>query len=222
MGSQSKLLDRAVKSPRPRAAPGFDRIQRYWDAHVQHWSAKILPGEYYVTRNVEAVSTVLGSCICACLRDVETGVGGMNHFMLPKDQSTGSDSWNSGDGTPSTRYGVYAMESLINETLKLGARRERLEMKLFGGGQILPSMSDIGPRNIEFARGFAALEKLDVVAEDVGGTTPRYVIYFPATGRVLLKRLRPIESSEIAQSDVLYRQRLVEQPAATDDVELFD
>jgi chemotaxis protein CheD len=114
------------------------------------------------------------------------------------------------------------MESLINEALKLGARRERLELKLFGGGQILPSLSDIGRRNIEFARGFAALERLHVVAEDVGGTTPRHVIYFPATGRVLLKRLKPIESREIAEGDVLYRQRLVEQPAATDDVELFD
>jgi chemotaxis protein CheD len=219
---QSKLPDRAVKSPRPPAAPGFDRTQRHWDSRVQHWSAKILPGEYYVTRNAEAVNTVLGSCICACLRDAETGVGGMNHFMLPKELSTGTDAWDSGDGTPSTRYGVYAMESLINETLKPGARRERLELKLFGGGQILPSLSDIGPRNIEFARGFAALERLQVVAEDVGGTTPRHVIYLPATGRVLLKRLKPLESSEIAESDVLYRQRLAELPAATDDVELFD
>ncbi len=215
-------MDRSVHSSRPPAAPGFDGIHRFWDSNLQHWSAKILPGEFYVTRNVEAVNTVLGSCISACLRNVETGVGGMNHFMLPTDRSTGKDAWNSGDGTPSTRYGIYAMESLINETLKLGARRERLELKLFGGGQILPSLSDIGPRNIEFARGFAALERLKVAAEDVGGTTPRHVIYFPATGRVLLKRLKPIESTRIAESDALYRRRLVEQPTATDDVELFD
>ena len=86
--------------------------------------SKLLDRTVKSPRNDEGVNTVLGSCICACLRDVETGVGGMNHFMLPRDLSTGSDAWNSSDGTPSTRYGVYAMESLINEALKLGARRE--------------------------------------------------------------------------------------------------
>jgi chemotaxis protein CheD len=221
MRPQPTLLDRAAKSPRPRAVSGFEHVQRYWDAHVQHWSAKIFPGEFYVTRSVEAVSTVLGSCIAACVRDVEAGVGGMNHFMLPEDQSTGKDAWNSGDGTPSTRYGAYAMESLINETLKLGARRERLEVKLFGGARVLPSLSDVGARNIDFARSFASLEKLDVAAEDVGGSTPRHVIFFPATGRVLLKRLKPIEATAVGENDVLYRRRLVAQPVV-DDVELFD
>lgn len=145
----------------------------------------------------------------------------MNHFMLPEDQSSGKDAWSSGDGTPSTRYGAYAMESLINETLKLGARRERLQMKLFGGGRILPVLSDVGARNIAFARAFVALEKLQVVAEDLGGSTPRHVIFFPETGRVLLKRLKPIETKSIADDEVQYRRRLAHQPAA-DDVELFE
>jgi chemotaxis protein CheD len=221
VGHLSNFSNRTATAPRSAAVPGFEHIHRYWDAHVARWSAKILPGEYYVTRCDEVVSTVLGSCIAACVRDTETGVGGMNHFMLPEDLSVGKDAWSMDDGTPSTRYGAYAMESLINETLKLGARRERLEMKLFGGGMILPSMTDIGARNIAFANSFASIEKLKVVVRDVGGTTPRHVIFFPATGRVLLKHLKPLESTAVAEIDGRYRSRLAEQPAA-DDVELFD
>lgn len=201
--------------------PGFEHVQRFWDTRLEAWTAKIMPGEFYVTRDTEAVSTVLGSCIAACVRDIERGVGGMNHFMLPEDQSSGQDAWASGDGTPSTRYGAFAMESLINEMLKLGARRERLELKLFGGGRILPAMTDIGRRNIDFAKTFARLEKLTVAAEDVGGNVPRHVVYFPNSGRVLLKRLRPLDSSSVAENDIRYRQRLSEKPAE-EDVELFE
>lgn len=212
---------RRATGPMPPAPPGFEHVQRYWDLHLGHWSAKILPGEYYATPHGEAVSTVLGSCIAACLRDVGNGVGGMNHFMLPEQQATGTDAWSSADGTPSTRYGAFAMESLINALLKLGARRERLEMKLFGGGRILASMTDVGSSNIAFAKEFAALERLPVVAEDLGGIVPRHVIYFPESGRVLLKRLKPVEASSVAQDDMRYRQTLAERSDG-DDVELFD
>ena len=147
----NSILNRVAGSPKRAAVRGFEGIHRYWDPATEAWTAKILPGEYYVTREAEAVSTVLGSCISACIRDLETGVGGMNHFMLPEDNGSGGGSWNTADGGASTRYGLYAMESLINELLKLGARRERLEVKLFGGGRILPSMTDVGMRNIAFA-----------------------------------------------------------------------
>jgi len=217
----STILDRSAKTPKPKAVAGFERVRRHWDPRIQRWSAKILPGEYYVTRDAEAVTTVLGSCVSACVRDVELGVGGMNHFMLPEDASIGVDAWSPADGSPSTRYGAYAMESLINETLKLGARRERLEVKLFGGGRILPAMTDVGARNIAFVRGFVALEKLRVAAEDLGGTAPRHLIYLPATGQVLVKRLRPIETRNVAESDVEYRARLAAAPADS-DVELFE
>lgn len=216
-----RILDRAATVPKPPAVGGFEHIQRYWDGRTGHWCAKILPGEFYVTRNIEAVNTVLGSCIAACVRDVQTGVGGMNHFMLPEDQSSGADSWASGNGTPSTRYGTYAMESLINEILKLGAHRGRLELKLFGGGRILPSMTDVGLRNIEFAKSFARIEQLRVVAADVGGNVPRHVIYFPSTGRVLLKRLRPLDTKAVAEHDLQYQASLAAKPAEA-DVELFE
>ncbi|HLZ97419.1 MAG TPA: chemoreceptor glutamine deamidase CheD [Steroidobacteraceae bacterium] len=209
------------KSNLPAAAPGFEHVKRYWDPGCERWSAKILPGEYFVTRSDEAITTVLGSCIAACIRDPVTRIGGMNHFMLPEDGSPGKSAWTEGPGGLSTRYGTYAMESLINELMKLGARRDRLEVKLFGGGRILSSMTDVGQKNIAFARGFLQLEGFNIAAEDVGDVYPRRVLYFPATGVVMMKRLRALDVSAIAQREDIYKTRLAAKPAG-DDVELFD
>src|SRR6185312_3936064 len=109
----------------------------------QRWSVKILPGEYYVTKADETVTTVLGSCISACVRDPKLNIGGMNHFMLPEDKFRPNNGLETAVGT-ATRYGSHAMESLINDLLKLGAARDRLEIKLFGGGRILSGMTDVG------------------------------------------------------------------------------
>ena len=209
------------KSQLPAVAPGFEHVKRYWDPGCDRWSAKILPGEYFVTRSDEAITTVLGSCIAACIRDPATRIGGMNHFMLPEDGSPGKSSWIDGPGGLATRYGSYAMESLINELMKLGARRDRLEVKLFGGGRILSSMTDVGQKNIAFARDFLKVEGFKIAAEDVGDVYPRRVIYFPATGVVMLKRLRALDVSAIAQRESIYLTRLAAKPAG-DDVELFD
>lgn len=215
------LLDRAATVPKPKAVAGFEAIQRHWDAALGCWSAKILPGEFYVTPSTEAVTTVLGSCIAACIRDPSARVGGMNHFMLPEDAPGGTGTWNAQDGGASTRYGSYAMESLVNELLKLGARRERFEVKLFGGGRILPSMTDVGKRNIEFAHAFLKTEGLRISAEDVGDVFPRRVVYFPETGKVMVKRLRAVESKAIASSESRYRDTLGKKTDGN-DVELFD
>jgi chemotaxis protein CheD len=209
------------KSQLPAVAAGFEHVKRYWDPGCDRWSAKILPGEYFVTRSDEAITTVLGSCIAACIRDPATRIGGMNHFMLPEDGSPGKSSWIDGPGGLATRYGSYAMESLINELMKLGARRDRLEVKLFGGGRILSSMTDVGQKNIAFARDFLKVEGFKIAAEDVGDVCPRRVIYFPATGVVMLKRLRALDVSAIAQRESIYLTRLATKPAG-DDVELFD
>jgi chemotaxis protein CheD len=212
-----------AKSELPPVARGFEHIKRYWDPGHDRWSAKILPGEYFVTRSDEVITTVLGSCIAACIRDPVTRIGGMNHFMLPEDSSPGKSSWIDGPGGLATRYGSYAMESLINELMKLGARRDRLEVKLFGGGRILSSMTDVGNKNITFARAFLKLEGFKIAAEDVGDVCPRRIVYFPATGLVMLKRLhaRPMDVSEIAQRENNYLSRLAAKPTG-DDVELFD
>jgi chemotaxis protein CheD len=217
----SGMLTNAAKVPQPAVAPGFEKIKRYWDPACDRWSAKILPGEFFVTRSDEAITTVLGSCIAACIRDPAVRIGGMNHFMLPEDNSVGKSSWLDGPGALSTRYGSYAMESLINELMKLGARRERFEVKLFGGGKILSSMTDVGQKNIMFAKQFLKIEGFKVAAEDVGDVCPRRVMYFPATGVVMLKRLRALDVVEIAQRENNYRSTITTKSADA-DVELFD
>jgi chemotaxis protein CheD len=201
--------------------PGFEHMQRYWDVENARWSVKILPGEYYVTRGDEAVTTVLGSCISACVRDPKLNVGGMNHFMLPEDNSVGPNNWLDPAVGLATRYGSYAMESLINDLLKLGATRERLEIKLFGGGRILTGMTDVGERNIGFIKSYMQLEGLRVAAEDLGGTQPRKVIYFPASGRCKLRKLPPVENRIISHHEQLYRDSLGRQAANGGEVDLF-
>jgi len=213
--------DKQGKTAKLPALRGFEHVQRYWDSALNTWTAKILPGEFFVTTQDETITTVLGSCISACIRDTALGYGGMNHFMLPEDNSVGNNSWLNGADGLSTRYGSYAMESLINELMKLGARRERLEVKIFGGGRILPAMSDVGAKNIAFAKSFLRLEGFRIAAEDVGEVYPRRVVYFPRTGRVMLKRLRALDVNAIATRETQYRKDMVQKPA-DDDVELFN
>ncbi len=210
----------ATKPERPRPVAGFEDIACAWDVALGHWCAKILPGEFYITRTDEAITTVLGSCISACIRDPMVGVGGMNHFMLPEDTTQGKSTWLDEDAGLATRYGSFAMESLVNGLLKLGARRERLEVKLFGGGHILNVGIDVGDRNIEFARRFLKTEGFTVVAEDVGLNVPRRVVYFPTTGKVRVKHLRTLDTREIAQREQQYLRKTVDKPA-TGEIELF-
>jgi chemotaxis protein CheD len=209
------------KTELPAATKGFEHVKRHWDPGCARWAAKILPGEYFVTRSDEAITTVLGSCIAACIRDPAVRIGGMNHFMLPENNSVGKSPWIDGPGGLATRYGSYAMESLINELMKLGARRDRFEVKLFGGGKILSSGTDVGKKNIAFAREFLKLEGFKIVAEDVGEVYPRRLVYFPATGVVMMKRLRALDVVEIARSETNYQTSLAVKPVG-DDVELFE
>jgi chemotaxis protein CheD len=214
------MLRAEAPPSRPQTLPGFDHVQRAWDRHCDRWSARILPGEYFVTRNDEVITTVLGSCISACVRDPVLGCGGMNHFMLPEDLTNGSSSWLDPAVGLATRYGSFAMESLINDLLKLGARRERLEVKLAGGGRILASMTDVGSRNIEFARHWLRLEGLPIAGEDVGEAHARRVQYFPATGRVRMFRLPNLDHGAVISGEQQYQRTLREQSAGN-DVELF-
>jgi chemotaxis protein CheD len=218
----SAYLNRAAPAEPQPMLPAFAHMQRHWDPENARWAVKILPGEYYVTKGDEAISTVLGSCISACVRDPKANVGGMNHFMLPEDKSTGPNDWLDPAVGLSTRYGSYAMESLINDLLKLGALRDRLEVKLFGGGRILQGMTDVGERNIDFIKSYMQLEGLRVAAEDMGGTQPRKVIYFPASGRCRLRKLPPVENRIISHHEQLYRESLRNQAANGGDVDLFE
>ncbi|MGH8219272.1 MAG: chemoreceptor glutamine deamidase CheD [Steroidobacteraceae bacterium] len=216
-----KTLENAARNEQPPALKGFEHLQRFWEPDTDRWTTKLLPGEYYVTCHDEAITTVLGSCISVCIRDASRGVGGMNHFMLPEDSASGRNTWLDPAVGLATRYGSYAMESLVNDLLKLGAMRSRLEIKLFGGGRILTSMTDVGARNIEFIRGFLQIEGYRIAAEDVGGLQPRKIIYFPSAGRVKVRRLRAIENRSIADREQIYMESLGKQKDGG-DVELFE
>ena len=186
----------------PLALPGFEHVRRAWhDAH-DTYAARLLPGEYYVTRSDEGIYTTLGSCISACIRDRVTGVGGMNHFMLPASVSADRDSWRSTSLSEATRYGNFAMEHLINDILKNGGQKKNLEVKIFGGGRIMSNMTDVGMRNITFVYDYLKTEDLTVVSEDVGDVYPRMVVYFPLTGKVRVKRLRSLHTNTIAAQEV--------------------
>ncbi len=176
---------------RPPVLSGMEGIRSYWNATHNFHSARIMPGEFYVTENREIITTVLGSCISVCIRDTQLDIGGMNHFMLPEgasDQSVG--------GVNSTQYGINAMEVLINTILSHGGSRNRLEVKIFGGARVLRIKTSVGERNIDFVREYLREEGMPVATENVGGLHSRKIIYFPFNGRTLMKKL-PIDNPEV-------------------------
>mgnify|MGYP000852425742 CR=1 FL=1 len=177
---------------------------RYYDRIHGTDAVKILPGEYYVTAGNEALVTVLGSCVSACIRDADTGLGGMNHFMLPDEGGRELVS-------ASARYGNYAMEVLINHLLKLGARRMRLEAKVFGGGAVLESLSGskVGIRNAEFVLDYLKTEQIPVMSKDLLDAYPRKIYFFPKTGRVLVKKLHRVHNDTLIVREVDYQKRLM-------------
>lgn len=189
----------------------------YYDRTFDRDAAKILPGEYYYTGKDMLIVTVLGSCVSACIRDRLTGVGGMNHFMLP-DSGSDADS----PISASARYGTYAMEVLINDLLKAGAKRENLEAKVFGGGAVLRGFSsmNVGERNAQFVRDFLKVENIRVVAEDLNDIHPRKVYYFPRSGKVLVKKLKQLNNNTPVNREQDYANRLQTNNVAG-DIELF-
>jgi len=204
----------------PRVLPGFEHINRYWDKRMNLAAAKIMPGEFYVSLHGEMIVTVLGSCVSACIRDRVHGIGGMNHFMLPMQGEHSSAQWGSSTVSSASRYGNWAMEFLINEILKAGGEKKNLEVKVFGGGNILTNMTDIGKRNIEFVKGYLSNENLEVVAADVGDLFPRKVLYFPDTGAVKIRKMRQMRNDTVMQREKAYIEDINKKPKSG-DVELF-
>ncbi|HMV52112.1 MAG TPA: chemoreceptor glutamine deamidase CheD [Rhodocyclaceae bacterium] len=186
---------------------------RYYDRVLKSSAVKILPGEYFVTRQEMVLVTVLGSCISACIRDREKGIGGMNHFMLPEGGE---------DKGGSARYGGFAMEVLVNHLLKMGARRSQLEAKIFGGGAVMSSLtsSQVGERNASFAIEYLRTEGIPIAASDLLDVYPRKLYYFPVSGRVLMKKLIHVQNDTLAKRESEYARRLKQKPISG-DVELF-
>jgi len=185
------------------ASSGLARPACYVDRNFKMPAAKIGPGEVYATQRDMLIVTVLGSCVSACLRDPEVSVGGMNHFMLPFHAAEPQ-----GPLSESARYGAYAMELLVNHLLSLGARRDRIQAKVFGAGRIVPGMSDVGARNAEFALEYLQRERIPVIAQDLGRDEASKVYFFPRSGRVLLKRLKQLPNDTVVRRERQYAEKL--------------
>ena len=186
----------------------------YWEPKLNSFIQTVLPGDFAVTNRPDlAIATLLGSCVSACICDPQAAIGGLNHFLLPK----------SSDGSGSgTRYGVHAMEMLINQILKSGGERSRLQAKLFGGANILSlsSATPIGEKNQEFALDFMRREGIPVIASDLGGSASRRVFFKPTLNKVLVAVPDRQEEAQVRQDEA----SLDKQPAVvedTGDVDLF-
>jgi chemotaxis protein CheD len=183
----------------------------FYDAHFRNDAVKILPGEYFVHHEDLLIMTTLGSCIAACLWDRNTGIGGMNHFMLPE-----------GAGE-SGRYGSYAMELLINEMMKRGASRMSMEAKVFGGGQVVSGMSsmNVGERNTNFVIEYLKTERIPIMSKDVLDVYPRKVCFLPKSGKAMVKRLAAANTDALVAQDRAAAQRAVPATTGGGSVDLF-
>ncbi|MCW8929880.1 MAG: chemoreceptor glutamine deamidase CheD [Gammaproteobacteria bacterium] len=172
--------------------------QLYWDHRFQRHTIKLLPGDFDVINGEEMLVTVLGSCIAACIRDTQSGIGGMNHFLLPSENKNGQPkNWHDYD-SEATRYGDLAMEQLINNIIGMGGKRENLEAKIFGGARMFKTtFSDIGGQNIAFVKEYLKTEKIRITKNDTAGTNARKVYYIPSTGEVFLKRITRTNNNTI-------------------------
>ncbi|HET7773789.1 MAG TPA: chemoreceptor glutamine deamidase CheD [Burkholderiaceae bacterium] len=205
---RASRLDELRSRPRVPGQASFF----YFDSSFQVDAVKVLPGEYYVDTQPIQIVTVLGSCIAVCLWDAQMRVGGMNHFMLPH-----------GDGKDTGgRYGVHAMELLINEMLKQGARRSALQAKVFGGGQVMKTFTslNVGEKNTEFVLNFLRTERIPILSKDVLDIYPRKVCFFPDTGKAMVKKLASTHEVEIQEVERAAATKPA-VPAKGGEIELF-
>jgi chemotaxis protein CheD len=195
---------------------GGDGSRRVFDRALGCDTVRVLPGNYYVTDESIGIITVLGSCVAACLWDARAGYGGMNHFMLPDGAEDEASA-----GAPA-RYGLYAMEVLINDLLKHGARRSNMQAKVFGGGRVIRGMTsvNVGDRNADFVLEFLRTEKIPVVAQDLREPFARKVAFLPKTGKAMVKRIDPGADATIVEQERSYVTTLAKKPVAG-DIELF-
>lgn len=172
----------------------------------------VIQGEFKVYSDPEVVlTTILGSCIAACIRDPIAGVGGMNHFLLPGNSTAVA-------GSEATRYGVYLMELLVNGLLKKGAKRERLEAKMFGGARTMAKFSNVGQKNAEFATEFLNNEGIKLIGSSTGGEFGRKLEYWPVSGRARAILLSGVETKKTVELEV---QPKPEPKPASSGIEFF-
>ena len=192
-------------------------MQKFFEPVEGINSIKVLPGEFYVTKENEKIETVLGSCVSACVRDPVAGVGGINHFMLPVDKNTPQVKSELADAN---RYGNYAMDNLVNAILQMGGQRSRLEFKVFGGGRNMSQLTNVGWYNIGFAFDYLHTEGFKVVSQDIGDIYPRKIVYYPQTGRVKVRRLNAMHTQTLSDQELSYISNVQSKPVEG-SVDLF-
>ena len=175
--------------------------KHYFNKHLGMNVVKVYSGDCCVTNSEnELMVTILGSCISACIRDVEKEIGGMNHFLLPYSEAMDNSSM---------RYGAYAMESLINAITNLGGEKKNLEIKLFGGANVIANSKEIGKRNCEFVESYLEKEGLPCDSKHVGGSAARRIHYYPTTGKVMMKIVEDNHDYlELEQQEKNYKMKL--------------
>jgi chemotaxis protein CheD len=192
---------------------GSPNLDVYWREKWGCYGVNIKQGEYCVTDQPVVITTVLGSCISVCLYEKRSGLGGVNHFMLPK-KSDDTDMFRP------FRYGAFSMEQMVNQLLKQGVVKERLEAKVIGGAQMMGKLSNIGQLNIDFIMRYLSDEKLQLNAQDLGGDQGRKLAFFPNTGRLFVSKIAQIENTELlARESKVFNKS--EQLVVQHGVELF-
>ena len=194
-------------------------MQRFYSEKLEKTLIFLASGEYFATQDGEVLYTVVGSCVATCIYDEKRNVAGMNHFLLPgmvrPDEMLSSEVG---------RYGMFAMELLIGELIKLGAQRNELQAKLFGGGNVLTfrkADGDVTGSNIRFAKKFLELEGIPIVKEDLGGHRGRKILFFSDTTRVLLKRFDIRKERRFVRSEEAYKSRVFHKRLEKSPVILF-
>ena len=180
-----------------------------FNAQLSRPEQYIGPGGFYSSRDDIVISTLLGSCISVALYDLAVPVGGINHFMLPESRVA-----ESALGAESAKFGVNAMELLINDILKKSGAKKRLRAKVFGGSTVIAlkaeAIINVPKMNIDFIFSFLGVERIPVDSYSVGGSLARKIYFFPHDARVLM-RYSGSGASGIAHREVMYSNRLLEQ-----------
>lgn len=217
MNTTSGILRRPPNADSGAAGSAGER-RRYYDPILKVNVVQVFQGDFFVsTRDGEMLATVLGSCVAACIRDPVAAVGGMNHFLLP---DKGGDTNPDLPFSASLRYGSYSMEQLINGILAAGGRRERLEVKIFGGANVLAGLRGIGHQNADFIERYLKAEGFKVTAADLRGNLPRKVQYFPSSGVARVKQIEDASAKTVFQRETAKKITAVQTQAGS--IELFD
>ena len=214
-GHYSGAMNQELRQQQERRKPDeyFGGSRRYVEAKTGLTVVNVHAGDCFVSDNPNDIAaTILGSCIAACIHDPIAKIGGMNHFLLPGSERQDSDS---------ARFGAFAMEQLINEIMKRGGVKARMEAKLFGGGNVIKSSALIGDKNAHFATEYLRKEGIKIAGQDIGDVWPRKVRYSPANGKAMMRKLKRDDDFANVQIEEEGYRKQIQAPAMGNDVDLF-